>query len=555
MAHSKDSTRILRRFRAFWLASFAIAGALAADNSTVTFPYLGVTHIFRVGSTPQFVRNVRIHVVKIDLTAPGIFFQLPPKGGTRDTRKLRTLTYANNVSAQIAMNMQFFNPVTSPAIPGGISADTNTEIIGFGASAGTVISPFERPFQNYAILRDSPVLNIDPNNNVSILTVAPGFSDGSCESCLNNDGLHVAQAGVTVWNAVSGSAQIVTNGVKTIPCYKDTTHPDCPLDGSLSPASVIPPYSNTKSWYELINARSSIGVSQDGKILILFTVDAAGGSSGMTIPEVADLMISYGAYQALAMDGGGSVSLAMEDPSTHIRSLVNTQSNGAFAREVANSLAVFAVRDLTPPHTTAQATPPPNVNGWNNSDVMVTLTAQDNPGGIVKQIEYSLAGAQTAASQVVPGNTASINLINEGVTTISFFAADVAGNIESSQSLTVRIDKTRPVISGMPVDCSLWPPNHGLVTVGTVRAVDALSGLAPGSFQVTGTSNEGPGDAQSPNVVVTPNGTGGFVVQLRAERSGGGNGRTYTLSATASDLAGNTATATATCTVPHDQRK
>jgi hypothetical protein len=107
----------------------------------------------------------------------------------------------------------------------------------------------------------------------------------------------------------------------------------------------------------------------------------------------------------------------------------------------------------------------------------------------------------------------------------------------------------------MPVGCSLWPPNHELVTVGTVTAADALSGLAPGSFQVTGTSNEGPGDAQSPNVVVTPNGTGGFVVQLRADRLGGGNGRTYSLSATASDLAGNTATATANCTVPHDQRK
>src|SRR6266536_5408361 len=126
MAHSKDSTGILCLFRALWLASFGIAGALSADTSTVTFPYLGVTHIFRVGSTPQFARNVRIHVVKIELTAPGIFFQLPPKGGTRDTLKLRTLTYANNVGAQIAMNMQFFNPVTSPAVPGGISADTNT---------------------------------------------------------------------------------------------------------------------------------------------------------------------------------------------------------------------------------------------------------------------------------------------------------------------------------------------------------------------------------------------------------------------------------------------
>jgi hypothetical protein len=65
------------------------------------------------------------------------------------------------------------------------------------------ISPFKRPFQNYAIVRDSPVVNIDPSNNVSIVTVAPGFSGGSCQSCLNNDGPHVAQAGVTVWNPIS----------------------------------------------------------------------------------------------------------------------------------------------------------------------------------------------------------------------------------------------------------------------------------------------------------------------------------------------------------------
>src|SRR5205809_1618659 len=109
MLHSKPLTVTLQLFPAVWLVFFAIAAAFAADTSTITFPYLGVTHIFRVGSAPQFARNVRIHVVKIDLTAPGISFQLPPKGGTRDTLKLRTLTYANNVGAQIAMNMQFFN--------------------------------------------------------------------------------------------------------------------------------------------------------------------------------------------------------------------------------------------------------------------------------------------------------------------------------------------------------------------------------------------------------------------------------------------------------------
>jgi len=55
--------------------------------------------------------------------------------------------------------------------------------------------------------------------------------------------------------------------------------------------------------------------------------------------------------------------------------------------------------------------------------------------------------------------------------------------------------------------------------------------------------------------VVTPNGTGGFVVQLRAERSDDGNDRVYNLTATVSDLAGNTAATTTNCTVPHDKGK
>ena len=98
--------------------------------------------------------------------------------------------------------------------------------------------------------------------------------------------------------------------------------------------------------------------------------------------------------------------------------------------------------------------------------------------------------------------------------------------------------------------CSLWPPNGKLIQVATVTAADALSGLATGSFHVTGTSNEPP---SAPEISITPNGNGGYIVQLQARRLGNGSGRVYTLTATANDLAGNPATLTATCTVPHDQ--
>jgi hypothetical protein len=109
----------------------------------------------------------------------------------------------------------------------------------------------------------------------------------------------------------------------------------------------------------------------------------------------------------------------------------------------------------------------------------------------------------------------------------------------------------QPLISGMPAaGCSLWPPNHKLVQVATVTAADAISELSPGSLHVSVTSNEPSSD---PKIGIAPNRSGGFTVQLQADRLGSGNGRVYTLNATAMDIAGNLATATATCMVPHDK--
>src|SRR5262249_49748710 len=83
------------------------------------------------------------------------------------------------------------------------------------------------------------------------------------------------------------------------------------------------------------------------------------------------------------------------------------------------------IRDTTPPVTTASITPAPNANGWNNTDVTITLHSTDSePGGTgVRQIQFSTAGAQ-AGSGVVAGDSAAITISVEGTTVVTYFAAD-----------------------------------------------------------------------------------------------------------------------------------
>jgi YVTN family beta-propeller protein len=214
--------------------------------------------------------------------------------------------------------------------------------------------------------------------------------------------------------------------------------------------------------------------------------------------------------------------------------------------------AIFAPVDSIPPVTTSNVIPTPNANGWNNSKVTVSLTSTDNePGGTgVKEIHVSLAGAQSSTN-VVPGSTASVLIFAEGTTIVSYFGVDNAGNAEPTRSLKIQIDKTPPSIVGMPLSgCTLLPPNHKLVEVATVSASDSLSGLA--TFVVNAVSSENNADSD-PAVVITGDNLQPQTVQLRAERFGNGLGRFYMIASTATDVAGNSTTASAACIFPHDE--
>jgi hypothetical protein len=517
-----------------------------------------VSGVLRPDADP---RLARMNILLIDLTSPAVRFKLTPPGENLpavapgsttpnwpvvpfEVVRQRTLDFLNSSHAQAGINVHFFAPFP---VPGRSTQGAYAYVIGLAASRGKIYSGFEAPIQSYAIVTDSPGLNIDSSNNATIVHRHPDSADGM--DVLEN---------VELWNALAGSGQILTNGIKTIPEYTDATHPDELLTpGPVPPLGPLPlTYTHAgRHWFDLSNARTAIGVTQDGRTLVLFTVDGTNGGHGMQVGEVADLLKNdYGVWNALNLDGGGSTTMAIEDPVTHLRKLVNVPADNPPRLEATN-LAVYS--DAIDPVTTATVSPSPNANGWNQAAVTVGLEAtdlasglNDTPPGWVEVLRYSLAGAQTGAETVVPGHSASFG-VAAGVTRVSFFATDAAGNEETARTLDVKIDGAPPVLSGLPLEgCTLWPTNHKLQRVAVLGASDLGSGIAGGSFQVHATSNEpmDPGD-----VAVTEDENGGLIVELRAERSGASKaGRVYHLTATARDLAGNEVTGTASCIVPHD---
>ncbi|HET7777316.1 MAG TPA: beta-propeller fold lactonase family protein, partial [Rudaea sp.] len=250
-----------------------------------------------------------------------------------------------------------------------------------------------------------------------------------------------------------------------------------------------------------------------------------------------------GRFAYVTNRGSNNISAFIIDPVTGGLAAIPGSPFAAGANPLSISV-VAGQTDKVAPTTMATASPQSNSSGWNRTDVTVNLAATDNPSGSgVRQIQFAVSGAQNTGVQTEAGNAASVTISAEGTTTLSYFATDNAGNQESAKTLAVRIDKTPPLISGLPgPDCVIWPPNHKLVPVARVVAGDALSGILPNSLTLNGTSNHSNG-----RIVIT-GGPNEFDVQVGADK-----GLIYTLTATATDLAGNTTTSRATCFVPHDQ--
>jgi RHS repeat-associated protein len=162
--------------------------------------------------------------------------------------------------------------------------------------------------------------------------------------------------------------------------------------------------------------------------------------------------------------------------------------------------------DTVPPTLTATVEPPPNPAGWHNADATVRFQATDNLSGIATVTDPVILTTE-GSGQVVSGT-----------------AIDRAGN-SSTMTVTVSLDKTAPSLHlTSPPDGTLRNDPQ-LTVAGAVS--DALSGLAAVTCNDIATSV--PGSALSCTLLLSE---GINPIEVRA-----------------TDVAGNTATASRTVTL------
>jgi len=288
-----------------WVALVIALGASAAGaTQVITQPFLGVRHIHQTETSP---RPLNIHVVEVDLSAPGISFMMTPRapgypgpiinGSPGETVRQTTRQFANAVGAQVAINGAFYASLTQ----NGLNWANN---LGITASNGDAYSPWESPFS--ADFDDA--LNIAQNNEALIVKMAASIPTG-----------FETNPQVTLYNSVTGSHRLVQNGASVAPS-------SCDLCG--------------------LNPRTAVGLTDGNSKLLLMAVDGRQSfSGGVTLVELANLMIGHGATNAINLDGGGSTTMVMDengDGTVDAMEVLNSPSDGS-ERSVGTNLAVFAL--------------------------------------------------------------------------------------------------------------------------------------------------------------------------------------------------------------------
>lgn len=240
--------------------------------------------------------SIIVYSLRVDLDAPGIRFMATPKQATGDylLSAKTTSQFLAEYQLQVAFNADFFDPWRDygfadyyPHVGDGVN------VRGLSVSQGDVYTTGYAPPENY---------------NTLYLTEDNQASFESPNS--------------PVYNAISGNMMLAINGKKT-------------------------PIETNNDYLTGKHPRTAVALDVNRETLIIILVDGRqpNYSEGVSIPELQDIVLANGGYNALNLDGGGSVTLALEGENgtpTVLNSPIHNRIPGR-ERPIANHLGIFAL--------------------------------------------------------------------------------------------------------------------------------------------------------------------------------------------------------------------
>jgi len=261
---------------------------------------------------------------------------------------------------------------------------------------------------------------------------------------------------------------------------------------------------------------------------------------------------------------GGVIFGAVDVPTNVVSDLlaglhyVNVHTTNYPGGEIRGQLIVRP----TPNRPPVLACPPPCVVECLGQSTTLRVRVSDPDGDPLALVWY-VNGVPAQTNQISaashPPTKATVQFVAEfplGTNKVEVAVADGTGNVVSCGTTVKVVDRIPPLINSATADPSvLWPPNHKMVNLRlTVELKDFCDDATWKIVSVTSNqpvNGSGDGDT-SPDWEIVDN----HHLKLRAERSGNGGARIYTINLQAEDSAGNkSAPKLVTVTVPKSQGK
>ncbi|MGN6587410.1 MAG: Ig-like domain-containing protein [Solirubrobacterales bacterium] len=248
--------------------------------------------------------------------------------------------------------------------------------------------------------------------------------------------------------------------------------------------------------------------------------------------------VSLGSKTTPTVEGGSTYKWNWDTTAAGVgtHTLTAVATDGVGNQTTSAPITVKVVRDTTAPTTTIQCNGSSTCTGWLKSPVSVTLKASDNVG--VAATYYTTDGSEPSESNGTL-YTGAFNVV--ATSEVKYRSVDTAGNWEATKSQPLQVD------GKAPTSLITAPANEAtVIRTSTVPILDEATddvGVASVRFFLDGVSL---GSKTTPTV------SGGSTYKWNWDTTGVSEG-THTLTAVASDLAGNqTSSAPVTVTVVAD---